>query len=135
MTALTITAASVAAGEDSTRDIGKAGTAITAGQVVYKAADGTYKLAGTKDALAIVRKPLGIALNGAAAGQPVAVLTKGPITIGATLVGGTAYYLSGTPGSICPVADLTTGDRPALLGMAISTSVLYVGILSPDVAL
>lgn len=135
MTALSITATSVVAGTDATRETGKAGVAITAGQVVYKAADGTYKLADTNDASAVVRRPTGIALNGAAVGQPVAVLTKGSITIGAAVVGGTAYYLGGTPGAIVPVADLTTGDRPALLGMATSATVLYVDILAPDVAL
>jgi hypothetical protein len=135
MTALTITATAVVAGADATRDNGKAGAALTAGQAVYKASDGTYKLADTNDASAIVRKPAGIALNGAAAGQPVAVLTKGSITIGSAVVGGTAYYLGGAPGAIVPVADLTTGDRPALLGMATSATVIYIDILSPDVAL
>lgn len=135
MTDIAITAANVLAGSDSTRENGRAGVAITAGQVVYKASDGTYKLADTNDSVAAARKPAGIALNGASAGQPLAVLTKGSITIGGTLVGGTAYYLSGTAGGIAPVADLTTGDRPALLGMATSTTVLYVDILAPDVAL
>ncbi|MER9170918.1 hypothetical protein NKI12_26905 [Mesorhizobium australicum] len=57
MTALVITAANVIAGSDSSRDNGRAGAAVTAGQVVYKAADGTYKLADTNDASAIVARP------------------------------------------------------------------------------
>ncbi|MER9170917.1 hypothetical protein NKI12_26900 [Mesorhizobium australicum] len=57
------------------------------------------------------------------------------ITIGATLVAGVAYYLGGTPGSIVPVADLTTGDHPCMLGMAVNTTDLYIDIQAPDAAL
>lgn len=135
MTALVITAASVVAGANATRDNGTAGASVTAGQAVYKAADNTYKLADTNDASAIVRKPKGIALHAASSGQPLAVHTGGPITIGATVTPGVAYYLGGTPGSIVPVADLTTGDHPALIGMATSATDIYVDILAPDAAL
>ncbi|MDX8495884.1 hypothetical protein RFN29_30530 [Mesorhizobium sp. VK22B] len=135
MAALTITAANVAAGANSTRDNSTAGAAITAGQAVYKAADGTYKLADTNDASAIVRKPKGIALHAASSGQPLAVHLSGPITIGAAVTAGVAYYLGGAPGSIVPVADLTTGDHPALIGLASSTTVINVDIQAPDAAL
>jgi hypothetical protein len=50
-------------------------------------------------------------------------------------VGGVAYYLSGTPGGVRPVADNTTGDYPLLLGMATSTTVLTVEIQFPNVVL
>jgi hypothetical protein len=135
LTALTITAASVLAGANSTRDNGTAGASVTAGQVVYKAADNTYKLADTNDASAIVRKPKGIALHAAASGQPLAVLTSGAITIGATVTPGVAYYLGGTPGAIVPVGDLTTGDHPAFIGMATSATSINVDIQAPDAAL
>ncbi|TPK18064.1 hypothetical protein [Mesorhizobium sp. B2-5-7] len=135
MTALTITAANVLAGSNSSRDNGRAGVAVTAGQVVYKATDGTYKLADTNDASAIVRVPKGIALHAAAANQPLAVHLKGPITIGATVVPGVAYYLGGTAGTIVPIADLTTGDHPALLGMATSATDIDIEIQAPDAVL
>lgn len=135
MTALSITAANVLAGADSTRDIGRAGVSVTAGQVVYKAADGTYRLADTNDASAIVRKPKGIALHAAAANQPLAVHLAGTITIGATVTPGVAYYLGGAPGAIVPVGDLTTGDHPALIGMAINATDIYVDIQAPDAVL
>ncbi|MFC3326211.1 hypothetical protein [Mesorhizobium cantuariense] len=135
MTALSITAANVLAGANSTRDNGTAGAAVTAGQPVYKAADNTYKLADTNDASALVRKPKGIALHAAATGQPLAVHQKGPITIGAAVTPGVAYYLGGTPGTIVPVGDLTTGDHPALIGMATSATEIYVDIQTPDAAL
>jgi hypothetical protein len=60
--------------------------------------------------------------------------TAGPVTIGATLTAGVAYYLSGTPGGIRPVADNTTGDYPVILGIATSTTVLNVKIQEAGVA-
>ena len=68
---------------------------------------------------------LGVAVT-AGIGQPVRVLRSGPCTIGATLTAGVAYYLSDTAGGICPVADLSTGEYPCLVGIATSTTVLDV---------
>lgn len=135
MTDLAITATSVVKGDNAIVENGYAAAAITAGQVVYKNAAGKYDLADTDDATAIVRKPRGIALNGAAAGQPVAVQRSGDITIGATLTPGVFYYLSGTPGGICPVADVAAGDHPAVIGAATSTTVLSINIVAPDATL
>jgi hypothetical protein len=137
MADLSITAASVVAGSGATIDRShNAGAAITAGQVVYlESSSSTYKLADCNSATAEVRTPAGIALNGAASGQPLAVCTKGSVTIGATLTAGVAYYLSGTAGGIRPVADNTTGDYPALIGMASSTTALVVNIQAPGAVL
>jgi hypothetical protein len=136
MTDLSITAASVVAGAGATQARGTAGATITAGEVVYfDSATSTYKLADCDSATAAVRSPRGIALHASLSGQPLAVHTGGPITIGATLTAGVAYYLSATPGGICPVADLTTGDYPVILGIATSTTVLNVDIQEAGVAL
>lgn len=127
MADLVITAASVVAGSTATKESGTAGATITAGQVVYKdSADGKFKLADCNSATAAVRSPYGIALNGASSNQPVSVLKEGPITIGATVTGGVAYYLSGTAGGIRPVADNVTGDYPTIIGIATSASVIDV---------
>lgn len=136
MADLTITSASVLAGSGARRVIGTAGASVTAGQVVYlDSATATYKLADNNSATAEVRAPAGIALHAAASGQPLAVHTSGPITIGAALTAGVAYYLSDTPGGICPVADLASGEYPTILGIATSTTVLNVAIQSAGVAL
>jgi hypothetical protein len=136
MTDLSITAASVVAGADSSQRRGTAGATITAGQVVYfDSATLTYKLADNNSATAAARSPVGVALHGSLAGQPLAVHDGGLITIGATLTAGVAYYLSGTPGGICPVADLTTGMYPTVLGIAKSTTVLDLNIQQAGVAL
>lgn len=136
MANLTITAANVLAGSNATTRQGTAGATITAGQVVYfDDTTSTYKLADCNSATAAVRSPAGIALNGASSGQPLMVLTGGDITIGATLTAGVAYYLSGTAGGICPVADLIAGDYPTVLGIAKSTSVLAFDTVEAGAAL
>lgn len=136
MADLTITVASVLKGDGSTIRKGTAGASITAGQVVYlDSATDSYKLADCDHATAALRSPVGIALHGSLTGQPLQILVAGPITIGAALTAGVAYYLSGNAGGICPVADLATGDYPTVLGIATSASVLNVNIQEAGVAL
>ena len=122
MADLTITAANVAVTSGET-ETGTAGAAITAGQVVFKNASGNFALADADDTS--LDEVYGIALNGAASGQPLEVAKSGcSITIGATLTAGLAYYLSATAGGIAPYADLVADDRVIYLGSATSTSVL-----------
>jgi hypothetical protein len=136
MSDLSITAANVVAGAGAQIANGTAGTTVTAGQAVYlDATTGRYLLADNNSATAAAREPDGIALNGAANGQPLGVLTKGPVTIGATMTAGVAYYLGDTAGGICPVADLASGEYPSIIGIATSTTVLNVKIQSAGVAL
>ena len=109
---------------------------ITAGKMVYDVSASTVAgLADSNSATAAARTPIGVALNGASAGQQLAVATSGDITIGATMVAGVAYYLSDTPGGICAVADVGAGEYPCIVGMAISTTVLRLGIQSAGVAI
>lgn len=127
MSDLSITAASVIAGTGARTVNGTAGATITAGQVVYlDSADNEYKLADCDSATAAVRSPAGLALHGAADGQPLEVLTRGPVTIGATMTAGLTYYLSQNPGGICPIGDLGSGDYRTIIGVATSTTVLDV---------
>ena len=124
MANITITAASVARGTGSQVSSGTADIAITQGQSVYlDTTTLTVKLADA-DALASAPTNVGVSLNAAAAGQPVTYQTTGPITIGATVATGTAYYVSTTAGGICLESDLATGDFPLLLGFATSTTVI-----------
>lgn len=130
MADLSITAANVVAGNTATIARGLAGVTVTAGQVVYlDPTTGKYALADTDSATAAVRSAHGIALHGASANQPLSVCTEGPVTIGATIEAGTAYYLSGTAGGICPVADVAAGDYPLIIGQGASTTVLNVGVV------
>jgi hypothetical protein len=127
MADLTITASSVVAGSGAKKVTGTAGASITAGQVVYEdTATSTYKLADNDSATAAVRSPAGIALHASSANQPLTILTKGPITIGATTAVGTVYCLSATAGGIAPVADMASGDYVTILGVGTSTTVIDV---------
>ena len=136
MTDLAITAANVVAGAGAKVRQGTAGATVSAGQTLYRdPVDFKHKLADCDAATAPVRSCAGIALHGASNGQPLDILWEGPITIGATLVPGTTYYLSPTPGGIAPLADLSSGDYPTIIGIAISESVLSVKLHASGVAL
>ena len=136
MTDISITATSVVAGTGAIKKACIAGATITAGQAVYlDSTTGKLALADANAAGAEARQPIGIALNGGAANQPVMVQTAGEVTIGATLTAGLAYYLSDTPGGICPVGDIGSGEYVCLVGIAKSTSVLSINIDYSGVAL
>lgn len=136
MADLSITATAVVAGSNARITDGVAGETIAAGKMVYRALTSrAISLADNNSATAEVRLPLGIALNGGAAGQRIAVATEGDVTVGATLTPGVFYYLSDTPGGICPVADLLAGEYPCIVGQAINASVLRMRIVSAGVAL
>lgn len=136
MADLTIAAANVVAGSGAQVERGTAGAAVTAGQAVYyDAADARYKLADNNAVAAAARSPRGIALHGASAGQPLAVLSGGDIMLGAVLTAGTAYFLSDTPGGLCPAADIGSGEYACFIGIAKTTSALAVNITNSGAAL
>ncbi|MCK1541443.1 hypothetical protein IVB12_05480 [Bradyrhizobium sp. 179] len=122
MADLSITASSVLPGAGAITEDGISGATITAGQAVYKAADGTWALADADSATALARDAKGIALNGASAGQPIKVQKGGELTVNAVLTAGTTYYLSGTAGGICPLADVGTGEYYDIIAIAKSTT-------------
>lgn len=137
MADLTITPANVVSGSGARMaPEAVAGETITAGKAVYKSST-THKwmLADSNSATAEARVPDGIALNGAALNQPLAVQASGPITIGATLTAGTDYWTSDTPGGLCPRADIGSGEYATLVGVATSTSVLNIDIQATGTAL
>lgn len=130
MVDITITAANVVCGADPTKEHGIAGATITAGQVVYRdATTRKYLLADSNSATAAVRQPRGIALHGASDNQPLTIQkSPGDITIGATLTAGVTYMLSDTPGGICPLADVGSGEYACIIGIAKTAAVLSLGI-------
>lgn len=136
MADLTITAGNVVAGANAKIEQGFSGGTLAGGKAVYKdTADASkFKLGDCDDASATVRTLYGVALNGASAGQPVAIQTEGDITIGGTVVVGEIYVLSDTAGGIMPEGDLETGDYVAVLGVGISTTQIRMGILNSGVA-
>lgn len=134
MADITITAANVVSAGAIVEN-GNAGVSITAGQVVYRDATTKKYVLADNNGTAAARIPRGIALNSAAANQPVSVAVSGPVTIGATLTAGTSYWLSDTAGGICPFADVGSGENAVLLGVATSTTVLRIAILNSGVTI
>lgn len=137
MADLTITAANVVAGSSAVINRSKsAGETVAAGKAVYlSSTTKKWMLADSNSATAEAKRAGGIALNGAALDQPLAVATSGDVTMGATLTAGSPYYLSETPGGIQPAADLTSGENVCLIGLAKSTTVLTIDIQAPGVTL
>lgn len=137
MADLSVTAANVLKGAGSRVKIenGIAGAAATAGQTVYRdATDNKFKVADADSGTSAARATRGIALNGAAANQPLAVQTDGPYTAGGTVVVGTIYVQSDTPGGIMPAADLEAGDYVTVLGVGISATQIDLNIHVSGVA-
>lgn len=112
-----------------------AGEAITAGKAVYLAsATKKWMLADNNSGTAEARVAKGIALNGAAANQPVTIAKPGAvINIGATLTAGATYFLSDTAGGVCPDADVGSGETVCIVGVAISTSEMKLMMTAPGV--
>jgi hypothetical protein len=137
MVDLTITPANVLpSGTGQFTQSGTAGETIAAGKAVYFSnTTKKWMLADSNSVTVEARKAIGIALNGASLDQPVDILISGAIVIGATLVAGTSYFLSDTPGGICPLADVGSGEYVCLIGIAASTTVLNVDVQFPNVAL
>ena len=135
MADISITPANVVPGSDAVRESGTAGATITAGQLVYlDTSDMKFKLADSNGAAAL-RVPNGIALHGASNGQPLVIQKGGDITIGGTMTAGIPYVLSDTPGGLCPLPDIGTGEYSCIIGIAKSTSVLAVNIQPSGVSL
>lgn len=108
------------------RKRGVAGATITAGQLIYKDTSDSYKLklADCNGASALIRTPVGMAINGASAGQPVDYIeSDDDLTIGShSQSNNTALVLGDTGGAIHPAADITTGWYPAYIGIVKSST-------------
>lgn len=123
----TIVPANVVAGSNSTRDTGTAGETIAAGKAIYlNTTTNKWMLADNNGAG--TRSVGGIALVGASLNQPVTFIKSGDLALGTTLVAGADVWLSGTPGGLCPRADVVTGMDPVLVGIATSTTNINVSV-------
>jgi len=109
-------------GTNSSPRRGIAGATIAPCDVIYlDPADQTLKLADADGGAAgdPIRNFRGIAVNGASAGQDVDyVSADDDFTPGATLIPGTPYFMSMTPGKLCELADLTAGATVTFIGIA-----------------
>ncbi|MCA0257134.1 MAG: hypothetical protein LCH47_11130 [Proteobacteria bacterium] len=134
MADVSITASNVKQGSNAIVRDGIAGATVTAGQAVHKSATTGKYILSDADGSGL-KQVDGIALNGASDGQPLKVQTGGDLTAGGALVAGSTYYLSTTPGGICPAADLAAGREVILIGIAKSATVMMLRITDTDVTL
>lgn len=129
MTDLVITAANVeCVPTTSPVKWGTAAEAITAGQALHKlTSDGLIYLSDADHATVAKRTVDGVAVNGAAAGQPVAYAPAGTIVnMGATLTVGEIYVLSGTAGGVAPEADLSSGEQVCIIGVGLTAANMQI---------
>jgi hypothetical protein len=133
MANLAITAANVLASATAIRGSGIAGAAITAGQPLYADATDSNKLKpADANVSAATANVVGIALNNAAAGQPVSyVVRDSNFVSGGMMTVGAVYALSATAGSMNPVADQASGDFSTVVMVAKSAT---VAVLAPIVS-
>lgn len=133
MADVSVTATSVAKTATTRIINGFLGGTVTAGQPVYQATDGTY-LAADANASATTSTCAGVALNGGASGQPVAIAAGGTYTPGFTVTVGAVYVVSATAGGIAPVADLATGWYTSILCVGITVSTVQLVLVNSGVA-
>lgn len=123
MANLTITAANVGVVNDSidVRAV-QVGESVTHGMPLYFSSNKYYKC----DATTATKANCSVISLGAAStdGYVLALFTGGDYVVGATLTLGTTYVVSATSGLIAPIADLTTGNYPTILGTAKTTTTL-----------
>lgn len=135
MADLSITAANVVAESNAVKETALAGEAIAAGKAVYKSpTTKKFMLADNNSGTAAAKVANGIALNTAALNQPLTIIKSGDVAVGEVLTAGSGYFLSDTPGGICPDADVGAGENVCQIGIAKTTSVLSVRIVAPGVS-
>lgn len=135
MAALTQTAANVVKGTGAKTQAGFYGGTITAGMPVYADGADSNKIKAARANASGTSVVAGIALNGGSNNQPADYQYDGQINLGATLAVGETYVVSdAVAGQIVPIGDLGSGDYVAILGVAISTSLLDLNIVNAGVA-
>jgi hypothetical protein len=108
------------------------GETTTSGQTAYlhsttATSPPTYGLCDTNgtDELALLA---GVFMNGGAAGQPCFVLAGGDFNPGVAITRGQIYVATATPGGIALAADLASGWKTSIVGIATTTSnIKYIG--------
>jgi hypothetical protein len=130
MAAITVTAASVARVDGEVVNGYLAGATITAGMAVYVDSAGAVQIGtnATSAGSGVGAQLVGIALNGGASGQPIAILKPGgTVNIGDTVAVGKQYCL-GTAGGIIPVDDIATGEYITTIGVGITAANIKTGV-------
>lgn len=121
MAAYTFTASSVL--QSQSPQIGTAGEAIAAGEFLYQSTDTKLYKAESNDVVTKSRV-VGMAVNSAAAGQPVGYVASGEITVDAETFAAVALplILSPTAGKCEDVGDIAGDDWLTFIGWTTGTN-------------
>ncbi|KKL16980.1 hypothetical protein LCGC14_2490120 [marine sediment metagenome] len=133
MADLTVVAANVKPAASTVTKKGIAGESISAGESVFKAADGGIELC-ENDQAALDAACIGVALNDAAVDQPIEYAITGDVNMGAIMTIGQTYVVGAAPGGIAPEVDVIATEFLTVIGVATTTSNLKLGILQSGVA-
>lgn len=129
MAELSITSTAVFPGSNAVKEMGLALETLVPGKVVYKdATTDKFGLADSNSATAGIRTPYGVCISGGLANQQVVVQRSGNLNMGAVVVVGESYFLSDTPGGLCPEADLGAGEYVSRIGVGINTTTIKIEI-------
>lgn len=117
-------------------DTGYAVVAVAAGEWVYKDAATSDKFRLTDSSAVESARAYGMAVNTAAAGEPLTVAKSGTtITqVGTTFAKNVPLAVSTNAGKMAPVADVTSGLYGCLLGIGLSTTTFKIQIQITGVA-
>lgn len=129
-----VTATSVVPSSGATIARGTAGATITAGQSVSIDSNSAIQLYDANSGTSSTRTFAGIALTGAASGQPILYCTADPsFTPGFTVAAGAIVIGSATAGGLCPAADLATGHYLTVVGVGIGSNKIKFSALAASV--
>lgn len=111
---------------------GVSGGPISIGQSVYLNPSGQFQLAfATTKSQALV---LGIALGTVfQPNAPIIIATGGDVNVQSVLTTTSVFILSGNnPGGVAPQGDFASGWYPSIIGIAVSPSILRLGIVATN---
>jgi hypothetical protein len=135
MADIVLTAANVLRSSAGQQTQGNAGEAIAAGDTLYKstADQKLYKADGNDVAKKDV---VGVAANTAGAGQPLFYIYEDmDLVLGAHAIPvGTVIIQSATPGKMCPVEDLASGNYTMVLGVIKTATTMALRIVGGGAA-
>lgn len=129
MSAISITASNVTLQSGPT-EMATAGEAFAAGAAVYQSAAGTWLKAqcdGSTVEAGEVKVGVALFTADAASARGQVAVEGAEVNVGAVLTAGSPLYIHGTAGSMThALADLASTNKSTIVGIAISTSRMFV---------
>lgn len=133
MANLVVTPANVQQASNASIERGIARIFILAGTTIYLHVNGQLQPSRNSGDVSQAAA-LGITLNDASGGQPLAYIVRGDLDPGAVLVVGETYVVGNVDGTIAPIADVLAGNFATILGIADAANNLKVNVFQGGTA-